>query len=157
SNTEPRIALNAGGRGSRGGRGAGETGVSITAYMMSPGEDKIVGDRIHAILSIPRQAKSAAPPKPAAGDVSGPWDVHIDFAAGSSEHALHLTQRGNDLVGTHQGDFLARDLSGAIDGDEVHLASSVAESHGDALSYRFSGKLSGDMMSGALDMGEYLN
>ena len=45
----------------------------------------------------------------------------------------------------------------AIAGDEVHIASSVTESHGDALSYRFSGKLSGDTMSGGLDLGEYLN
>ena len=125
--------------------------------MMAPGEDKIVGDRIHAILSSPRQAKSAAAPKPAVADLSGRWDVHIDFAAGSSEHALHLTQRGNDILGTHQGDFQARDLSGTIAGDEVRIASSVTESHGDALSYRFSGKLSGDTMSGGLDLGEYLN
>jgi seryl-tRNA(Sec) selenium transferase len=155
--TEPRIALNAGGGSSRGSRAAGETGISITAYMMAPGEDKIVGDRIHAILSSPRQVKSAAAPKPAVADLSGRWDVHIDFAAGSSEHALHLTQRGNDILGTHQGDFQARDLSGTIAGDEVHIASSVNESHGDALSYRFSGKLSGDTMSGGLDLGEYLN
>jgi len=154
-NTEPRVAL-AGGGGPRGRRAGGETGISITAYMMAPGEDKIVGDRIHAILSSPREAKATAPPKAPAGDLTGRWDVRIEFAAGSSEHTLHLKQQSNGILGTHQGDFEARDLSGTIAGDEVHIASSVTEAHGAALSYRFTGKLAGDTMSGALDMGEYL-
>src|ERR1700730_16607740 len=45
--TAPRIAT-------PGGRDHGdETGISITPYMMSPGDEKIVGDRIHAWLSNP--------------------------------------------------------------------------------------------------------
>ena len=60
-------------------------------------------------------------------------------------------------MGTHQGDFVARDFSGTIAGDEVRIASVVGEVHGAALSYHFSGKLDGDKMSGTLDMGEYLN
>ena len=42
-------------------------------------------------------------------------------------------------------------------GDDVRIASNVGEVHGAALSYRFTGKLDGDSMSGSLDMGEYLN
>jgi len=125
--------------------------------MMSPGEDKIVGDRIHAVLSSPRKAKSEAPLQPPAGDISGRWDVHVEFAAGASDHVLHLKQQGNQLVGTHQGDFISRDLSGSIAGDDVKVASTVTEAHGDSLNYRFSGKLAGDTMSGALDLGEYLS
>ena len=60
-------------------------------------------------------------------------------------------------MGTHQGNFIARDLSGTIGGDDVQISSSVTEAHGDSLSYRFTGKLAGDTMSGALDLGEYLN
>ncbi len=157
--TEPRVALNGGGggRGRRGGGGSNETGVSITAYMMAPGEDKIVGDRIYAILSAPRQAKPAEPPKSPAGDLTGRWDVHIEFAGSTSDHALHLKQEGNRVVGTHQGDYVARDLAGRIEGDEVRLNSFFTESHGDSISFTFSGKLDGDTMSGPLDMGEYLS
>jgi len=60
-------------------------------------------------------------------------------------------------VGTHQGDFVSRDLSGTIEGADVRIASFVSEAHGAALSYRFTGKLDGDTMAGSLDMGEYLN
>ncbi len=156
--TEPRIALggSGGGGGGRGGRGAGETSISITAYMMAPGEDKIVGDRIFQILSAQRPPWKPETPKTPAGDLTGRWDVRIEFAAGSTEHAFHVKQQGNQLVGTHQGEFVARDFSGAISADDVQISSSVGEVHGAALSYRFTGKLDGDKMSGALDMGEYM-
>jgi hypothetical protein len=36
------------------------------------------------------------------------------------------------------------------------MASSYTERHGDALSFRFNGDVSGDQMAGTLDMGEYL-
>ncbi|HUQ95787.1 MAG TPA: hypothetical protein VM120_29180 [Bryobacteraceae bacterium] len=153
--TEPRIALGGGGR--RGpSRGANETGISISAYMMSPGEDKVVGDRLHQILSMRRPAWKREVPKAPASDLSGRWNVQIEFTAGAGEHVLHVKQQGNQLVGTHQGDFVSRDLSGSISGEDLHISSSVSEAHGAALSYRFSGKVAGDTMSGTLDMGEYL-
>lgn len=154
--TEPRIALGGGGPGSRDRGASTETGISITAFMMAPGEEKIVADRIYAVLSSPREIKPAEPPKPPAADLSGQWDVHIEFAGSASDHRLYLKQEGNRIVGTHQGDYVARDLSGEIEGDEVRMASSYTEVHGDNLSFEFSGKLAGDSMSGALDMGEYL-
>jgi hypothetical protein len=156
-NTEPRIALNAsGGRGSKSGSST-QTGVSITAYMMSPGDEKVVADRLYSVLSQPHPPKSPVQPKPPAADLTGQWNVHIDYISGSSEHTLYLTQQNNQIVGTHQGDFVARDATGAIDGDSVKIFSSVTESeHGNALSYHFSGTISGGEMSGSLDLGEYL-
>jgi L-seryl-tRNA(Ser) seleniumtransferase len=149
--TEPRIAL-----GGARSRDANETGISITAYMMSPGEDKIVGDRIFEILSASRPPWKPETPVTPAGDLTGRWDVHIEFAAGSSDHTLHLAQQGNRITGTHQGDFVARDLSGEISGNDVRLSSSVGEVHGAALSYRFTGRLDKDRISGDLDMDEYM-
>jgi L-seryl-tRNA(Ser) seleniumtransferase len=155
--TEPRIALaGAGGGGGRANRAANETGISITAYMMAPGEDKIVADRIHQVLSTHRPPRKHEPSKPPATELTGRWDVRIEFAAGSTEHTFHVGQQGNQLTGTHQGDFVARDFAGSIRGDEVTISSNVGEVHGAALSYRFTGKVDGDKMSGTLDMGEYM-
>ena len=157
--TEPRIALGGGGGGGggRGGRNSSsQTGISITAYMMMPDDVKIVADRVHQILSAKRPQWKPETLQTAAADLTGRWDVHIEFAAGSSDHTFHVRQQGNQLVGTHQGDFVARDCSGTISGDDVRISSSIGEVHGAALSYRFTGKLQGDKMSGALDMGEYL-
>ena len=155
--TEPRIALGgAGGRGGQAGDLPGDTGIAIVSAMMSPGDEKIVAQRIVEVLSATHTLKPVEPPAAPAANVAGRWDVEITYAAGGATHALHLQQNGNRLEGTHQGNFVARDIAGTISGDLVALASNVTERHGDALTYRFTGKVSGEAMSGTIDMGEYL-
>jgi L-seryl-tRNA(Ser) seleniumtransferase len=135
-------------------KGDAETGLSVTPYMLAAGEEKIVADRIHALLKDPPPTVEDAPAAPTA-DLTGQWDVGIEYAAGSSSHTLHLVQREGRIWGSHQGDFVSRDLSGTIDGDAVRVASEYPESHGDALTYTFSGKVTGDEIMGTLEMGEY--
>ncbi len=135
----------------------GDTGISIGAAMMQPGDEKVVADRIYQVLSAkhpPRQIETPAQPS---ANLSGRWAVEIQYAASATTHTLHLIQNGNRLEGTHQGDFLTRDISGTIAGDAVSLASSITERHGDALTYRFTGTVTGDAMSGSLSLGEYLS
>jgi L-seryl-tRNA(Ser) seleniumtransferase len=152
---EPRILLGGGG-GTQGTDVQGDTGLSITSAMMASGDEKIVAQRILQVLSAKHSFEQVDAPAPAVTNLSGRWEVQIQYAASTAIHKLHLQQNGNRLEGTHQGDFLARDVSGTISGDVVTLASHVSERHGDALSYRFSGKVNGETLSGPLDMGEYL-
>ncbi|MBI3423768.1 MAG: aminotransferase class V-fold PLP-dependent enzyme [Acidobacteria bacterium] len=152
--TEPRITVAGGGRGAN--ASATETGISITAYMMSPGDEKVVADRLHTLLSNPPRTAPQPPPKPPVTDLSGQWDVQIDFIGSNSEHILHIRQQGSQITGSHQGDYVSRELYGTIEGDAVRLASSYTEEHGDNLSYTFTGTVNGDALSGALDLGEYL-
>jgi len=63
--TEPRIAMAATRNGQL-------VGVSVTPYMMVPGDEKIIGERLHAILSRGKPAQ-AAPPSTPAGDLTGRW------------------------------------------------------------------------------------
>jgi D-glucosaminate-6-phosphate ammonia-lyase len=155
--TEPRIALAGGGGGGRNRGGTNQTGISIAAYQMKPEDVKIVADRLFEVLSAQRPPWKPETLNAPSGDVTGRWDVKIQFAAGSGEHTLHLKQQANQLVGTHQGEFTARDCAGTISGNEIRIASSVGENHGASLSYRFTGRLEGDTMSGDLDLGEYLS
>jgi len=152
--TEPRIVLGGGGGRGESENAAGDTGISITAFMMSPGDEKIVAERVHQVLSAKRQPKATAPVPLPAGDLTGRWDVDIEFTAGRSTHSLYLFQQDGSIAGTHRGDFVTRELAGSLVGDTVELVS--RHSDGLMLAYRFSGRLSGDSMSGTLDMGEYL-
>jgi L-seryl-tRNA(Ser) seleniumtransferase len=150
--TEPRVSLFP----ERGRRAGPETGLSIGPYMMAPGDEKVVAERLYTLLSRPTrvEAKPLAPP---AADLTGTWDVRIQYAAGTSTHRLHVRQRGNELDGSHQGDFVTRDLRGSIDGAAVRIQSAYDESHGDALNFTFTGTVTGDEMAGDLGMGEYLS
>ncbi|HZT28374.1 MAG TPA: PLP-dependent transferase [Bryobacteraceae bacterium] len=157
--TKPRIAVGAGNGGGRGLRkepDVGSAAISITAWMMQPGDDKIVADRLHELLSEKRPAPSAEPAPPAA-NLSGRWDVDIEFFSSKSRHTLYLEQDGNRIKGSHRGDYGMRDVFGTIEGDQVKLRSTTAErGSGDSITFIFSGRVSGDAISGPIHMGEYL-
>jgi L-seryl-tRNA(Ser) seleniumtransferase len=179
--TEPRIVVagstGVGGGGGRGGGGrgggqgrgqaggaqggpaqpplAGDTSLSINPHTLAPGDDKIIADRLFQILSAPRTLKPAEPVAEPATDVSGAWQVEIQFVAGRSTHGFQLLQNGSRLTGNHQGDFATRDINGTINGDTVTLSSNLA-ARGDTAPFRFTGKVAGDTIAGTLDLGEYL-
>jgi uncharacterized pyridoxal phosphate-dependent enzyme len=151
--TEPRVALFAAG----GGDDPSRTGVSITPYMLSPGDERILADRLHAVLSNGSPRSATPPVAVPATDLTGQWEVRIEYLASVATHTFHLRQRGSDIDGAHQGDFVTRNLSGSIQGDAVRIRSVYGEQHGDALSFTFSGKVAGNELAGTLDMGEYLS
>src|SRR5215471_3563180 len=147
--TDPRILVGVS-------RGA-QNGISITAFNLKPGDEKIIADRLHGVLSAPPVQKAQEPPKAPVADLSGVWDVQIEYRAGVGLHTLSLRQQGGRIQGIHRGEFIARDLSGLIDGDTVQLQSRLPErAIGNALSFTFTGKVVGETMSGELNMGEYL-
>ena len=149
--SEPRIVLTAQRRPGP----PVEAGVGVTPYMMTAGDETVVADRLHALLSSRTLRDPVADTAAPEADLSGRWNVRIVYAAGSSTHVLHLRQKGSEIDGTHQGDFVARDLTGTINGSNVRIRSNYGGG-GDSLPYTFTGKLNGAEMSGELDMGEYL-
>jgi L-seryl-tRNA(Ser) seleniumtransferase len=177
--TEPRIVVagstGAGGGGGRGGGGRGggagggagaggdqaqpplpgDTSLSINPHTLAPGDDQIIADRLFQILSAPHTLRPADPVVEPAADVSGAWQVDVQFVASKSTHGFQLLQNGNRLTGSHQGDFATRDLTGTINGDTVTLSSNLA-ARGDTAPFRFTGRVAGDVLAGTLDLGEYL-
>jgi len=154
--TSPRIALG-GGVGGRGSdtRPPGTTGVTVTAWQMQPGQDRIVADRLHDALSRKRPPRPSEMTAPAA-NLNGRWDVDVEFFSSRSQHTLYIEQDGNWIQGSHKGDFSTRDLVGMIEGDKVTLRS-VDRRPGDSITYIFSGTLRDGAMSGPIHLGEYLS
>jgi D-glucosaminate-6-phosphate ammonia-lyase len=145
--TKPRIAI--------GGRTEGDvTSLSITTGQMQPGNDKVVAQRIVAVLSEKRPPRSESMPAPS-GSVAGQWDVTMEFFAGASTHHFTLEQDGNWIQGKHQSDFAINELVGMIEGHEIKLRSNY-RAPGDGITYLFSGVLTDAEFSGSVYMGEYL-
>lgn len=153
--TKPRIALgaNSGFRGLRA-PDTGKTSIEITAWMMRPGDAEIVAGRLFEVLSEKRSPKPA-PAAPSA-NLSGRWEVNLEFFSSKSQHTITLEQNGNRLRGSHKGDFAVRDIFGTIDGNQVKLQSTTSVP-GDSITFTFSGSVAGDTMSGPVFMGEYLS
>jgi len=153
--TKPRIALGAGAGGGRGSESPpATTGVTITAWQMQPGEDKIVANRLHEVLSRKRAPRSTEMPAPAA-NISGRWDVDVEFFSSNSQHSLYIEQDGNWIQGSHKGDFSVRDIVGMIEGNKVTLRS-VDRRPGNSVTFIFAGTLSDGIISGPIHLGEYL-
>ncbi|MDH5251365.1 MAG: aminotransferase class V-fold PLP-dependent enzyme [Cyclobacteriaceae bacterium] len=132
-----------------------KTSLNITSGQMQPGNDKIVADRIFAILSQERSPRSDAMIAPKV-KINGHWDVTVAFFNSSSTHKLYLEQDGNWIQGTHTSDFSTQEIAGMIEGDQVKLRSNLRRP-GDEISYMFSGTVSESEISGSIYLGEYLN
>lgn len=155
AHTKPRIALSTG-RRSNNSENAGLTSISLSGYMMQPDEVNIVGNRIYEILTRKHNQKSITEMQSPANDISGRWDLTLDFYTSKSEHKFYIEkQNGNWIQGTHKGDFASRELFGTIDGNQVKF-NSVFSMPGNSINYTFWGTVSGDIMSGDIHMGEYL-
>jgi D-glucosaminate-6-phosphate ammonia-lyase len=154
STTKPRIALSAG--GGRRGTPASEnlTSISVAAFMMQPGDDKIVADRIFNALSMTRPAIPQM--KAPSADLKGRWDVTIEYFNEVSKHTFSIEQQdSNWLKGSHKSAFTTNELDGTIDGNEV-IFRSASRMLADNVPFTFSGTVNGDTMSGNIHHGEYL-
>jgi uncharacterized pyridoxal phosphate-dependent enzyme len=141
---EPRIMTQASGEGNS---------FLIRPVALKPGEYRIVADRLFEVLSATPPAGAKAP-EPAAANVTGAWDVDIEYEVGAARHKLFLNANGNQITGTHRGWAYEGDLKGQIDGEHVRFRSSLP-ADGNVLSYSFTGTLTGSGMSGEVLLGEY--
>ena len=149
--TEPRIAL----AGAGGSRPANLSSfVSIVPYQMQPGDERVVADRLYALLSKPPKIDAPAVPEGPAAMVAGQWDAEIDFGYGTAHHKLVFEQDGAKLMGTHEGEFASGDLRGSVAANTVRFQSSLA-TEGTRVSFQFSGGLDGGQLSGTVGLGEY--
>jgi uncharacterized pyridoxal phosphate-dependent enzyme len=148
---EPRIAV--------GGAGSflpfppnAEPTITIVPYQLEAGEERIIADRVHAVLSQPRAAPPAA--EAPAVDLSGRWNVEVTFYATSARQTFALDQKAGELRGTHHASFAARDITGTVQGRRVVLRSSYTQ-QGVRLNFTFTGTASADAMEGGVSLGEY--
>ncbi len=149
--TEPRITF-ARASGSRAGNMAST--VSIVPYQMSPGDEKVVAERLYAVLSKPPKIESPPVPQGPPASVAGQWDVRLEFMYGTANHTVVLEQDGARLMGTHHAEFAAGDLSGTVAANSVSFQSSIP-TEGTRVSFQFTGTLENGKLSGTAGLGEY--
>jgi uncharacterized pyridoxal phosphate-dependent enzyme len=131
-----------------------EPNIQIAPYQLEAGEERIIAERVFAVLSKPpRIEKRGGAP---ATDIGGEWLVAMTFVANSADVIFKLTQRGSDIAGTHHGSFATRDLKGSLHGRDIVLRSSYTQ-QGVRLNFTFSGTVGADgkTMQGKASLGEY--
>lgn len=144
TDTEPRIILASGNLSS----------VSVVPYMMTPGDVKVVADRLYDVLSKPPKFKKPPEPQPPSVTVSGQWTARLEYGRGSAFHHIVFEQSAEKLTGTHHAEFDQGDLTGTVSGNIVKFQSRY-RIQGQGLSYAFTGTVERDKISGVVNMGEY--
>jgi L-seryl-tRNA(Ser) seleniumtransferase len=142
--TEPRINL----------ARSNANSVAVVPYQMQAGDEKVVADRLYAVLSKPPKMPAAPTPAAPSVNVGGVWDVKLNFNYGSASHRVAFEQEGAKLVGTHEGEFASGDLNGTVDGAKVRFQSSLP-TDGVRVSFQFEGSVEGSKMAGTVGLGEY--
>lgn len=132
----------------------GRASIRITPSQMQPGNAEVVAERVYRILS---EIRSPQPSQlePAAVDISGHWELTMEYFTSTSQHQLYLQQAGNWIEGAHHSDFSRQEIVGTVEGDRVKLRSQVSQP-GDNVLFLFSGRVDEDAISGSVFLGEYL-
>lgn len=142
---EPRIMSHAAGEGNS---------FLIRPVAMRPDDYKAVAARLSEVFRGAPKGIAKRVPSPPNTDIAGRWDVTVQYESGSAAHQLFLMTKGNKVQGTHLGWALQGDLNGSVDADNVSLLS-VLPTGPQRLTYAFTGKVTGDSMSGEVRLGEY--
>jgi L-seryl-tRNA(Ser) seleniumtransferase len=150
--SDPRINL-AGSTGSRRDR-LNESSVTVTPWMLQPGDAKTIASRLAEVLARPPKLPELVKPSGPTASVAGRWDVKLEFRLGSANHTVWLEQQGDRLFGTHYGETIRGNIRGIVEADHVEFRSNQPI-EGTSLGYGFSGKVAGTEMSGTVDLGEY--
>jgi L-seryl-tRNA(Ser) seleniumtransferase len=127
---------------------------TLRPVAMKPDDYKLVAGRLREIFAAAPKSAPAPAQVSLGVNPAGHWDVDVDFVHGSSRHALFLQTRGGRLTGSHSGTSAHGDVEGWLMGDRVRFRSTLPV-EGMRLVYTFEGVISGDHMSGNLDLGEY--
>ena len=144
---KPRIAIGSS-------DAAGKASLRVTPSQMQPGNEQVVAERIYQALTAARNLRPAQ--MAAAGvDISGHWQVTVEYFTSASQHHLYLQQEGNWINGMHQSDYSSQEIIGAVEGNQVKLRSQVRQP-GDNILFLFHGQVIGDTMVGTIFLGEYL-
>ncbi len=127
----------------------------IRPMALYPGDYEVVAERLYeALRNAPKGPRPAPKYERPTQDLSGLWDIDIEFVAGRSRHTMYLEMNENQLTGLHRGRITQGQIKGHADGNKV-----VFESRGKyeaaAMRYFFEGSVTGAEMAGELGLGEY--
>ena len=88
-----------------------------------------------------------------AADVTGKWEFKVDLGGQGGSPTFTFQQKGEKLTGRYSGALGEADVTGTVKGDAIEFKFTVKGDLGE-LTATYSGKVSGDTMSGKTDYGQ---
>jgi D-glucosaminate-6-phosphate ammonia-lyase len=86
--------------------------------------------------------------------VTGRWDVRVEYYTSKTHYSWVLEQNENWIQGIHSGKFATQNIAGTLEGDVIKIKSQEGEVE-NRINFTFTGKVSGDSITGSVYMVEY--
>jgi hypothetical protein len=128
--------------------------LTLMPYMMDKGEDRILADALFKAFTNPGHHANPVVPTGTPAALAGNWAVRIQYVRDIGEQHFTLHQDGNALTGDQKGELYNATLKGNVHGDQVELHSVMPVS-GNHIVWTFKGTVTGNAISGSVDMGEF--
>jgi D-glucosaminate-6-phosphate ammonia-lyase len=125
--------------------------VTIDPFQFQPGEAAQVGQAIADALNAAHNLQPEAAPQ-AQADISGTWNVRVQFLHGERRHWLKLQQQGSQLSGSQQSEQFESNVIGKLAAQRVHMQFETRH-EGSAIAYRFEGTVTDGRMQGDVFLG----
>jgi L-seryl-tRNA(Ser) seleniumtransferase len=140
---EPRIMLDD--------NSATQNSIEIDPFQLQAGESAQIGDAVASVLREARSGKPAPTLSPAL-EISGDWELHVDFLQGSRVHRLNIEQHGADFIGHQRSPLFEGPVSGRVSGDLIRFSFNQRY-EGSNISYLFDGTVRDGHMRGTVALG----
>jgi seryl-tRNA(Sec) selenium transferase len=125
--------------------------VSLDPFQFSPGEAAQVGTAVANTLTAAHNLHPTADPA-AAADITGEWEVLVQFLHGKRKHRLKLQQQGSALSGRQSSEQFESNVVGKLAEQRVQMEFETRH-EGSAIAYRFEGTVKNGTMQGDVFLG----
>lgn len=88
-----------------------------------------------------------------AADITGKWEFTVDLGGQGGKPTFTFEQKGQKLTGRYSGQLGEADVAGTVKGDDMEFRFTVKGDLGE-LTATYSGKISGDSISGKTEYGQ---
>lgn len=99
-----------------------ENSITIDPVNLADDEAEIVGNSLAFAFSGPNSVPRKPEIRPAEHDLSGRWEVQIEFLHGSTAHSLDLKLVGSLISGRHRSPYGAGNVEGLLNGDRLEFS-----------------------------------
>jgi D-glucosaminate-6-phosphate ammonia-lyase len=125
--------------------------ITLDPFQLEPGQAPEVGRAIAGILNAARAATAESAAAPAA-DISGDWEVRVNFLYGERKHRVTLRQQGGAIAGDQHSTQFDGAVAGSLSANRVRMTFTTRY-EGAVISYQLDGEVMNGRMGGKVMLG----
>jgi hypothetical protein len=125
--------------------------ITLDPFQLEPGQAAEVGRAVAAVLNSARAAEAVPAAAPGA-DLSGDWEVRVQFLHGERTHRVTLRQQGAALAGDQHSTQFDGSVAGSLQANRVRMTFTTRY-EGAVISYQLDGEVANGRMGGKVMLG----